>query len=381
MTRLLIRNAGHEVRTPLSSIINYLEVALEESLDERARLHLQRSLQASKSLVSVVNDLLNLTEVEGKVDFRIHETDVELNTTIAEVVVAFKDEAARKNLNIQVERDPTTPDTVRCDPNGIRQVLSNLLANAVQNSDNSYIYISMDHIKSTEANSWIKITFRDEGKGLLEHELDSIFQDFEQILDDEEVLNQVGEEKSKSKPLEIGLGLATAARFVRVNFGQIKISSEGQGKGVTVSITMPFRKALDDPSPRRGLSTNASLSLPTPLLDTLPRSPRTPPSTTGSMLKSETLETTSPTASTPDSSMDRYPFPTVASTREEKALNVLVAEDNPLNSRLLDTRLKRRGHSVQIAADGTACLTLFQNSSEVFDIILMDIQVGQNFHA
>ena len=65
MTRLLIRNAGHEVRTPLNSIINYLEVALEEALDQRARYHSQRSLQASKSLVCVVNDLLNLTEAEG----------------------------------------------------------------------------------------------------------------------------------------------------------------------------------------------------------------------------------------------------------------------------------------------------------------------------
>ena len=80
LTRILIRNAGHEgrphqhlyaelrqhcpVRTPLNSIINYLEVALEEVLDERARQHLQRSLQASKSLVFQVNDLLSLTEAE-----------------------------------------------------------------------------------------------------------------------------------------------------------------------------------------------------------------------------------------------------------------------------------------------------------------------------
>lgn len=70
MTRLLIRNAGHEVRTPLNSIINYLEVALEEKLDERARFHLKKSLEASKSLVFVVNDLLHLTEAEGGATLR-----------------------------------------------------------------------------------------------------------------------------------------------------------------------------------------------------------------------------------------------------------------------------------------------------------------------
>jgi signal transduction histidine kinase len=73
MTRLLIRNAGHEVRTPLNSIINYLEVALEETLGEPARHNLQKSLQASKSLVFVVNDLLNLTEAEDS-DFSVHGT-------------------------------------------------------------------------------------------------------------------------------------------------------------------------------------------------------------------------------------------------------------------------------------------------------------------
>lgn len=62
--RLIFSHADIAVRTPLNSIINYLEVALEEVLDERARQHLQRSLQASKSLVFQVNDLLNLTEVE-----------------------------------------------------------------------------------------------------------------------------------------------------------------------------------------------------------------------------------------------------------------------------------------------------------------------------
>jgi len=312
MTRLLIRNAGHEVRTPLNSIINYLEVALEEALDESARLHLQNSLQASKSLVSVINDLLNLTEAEDT-DFQIYEVNVDLNVMISEVVAAFKDETERKNLSVQVEHDIAVPRKVRCDPNRLRQVLSNLLANAVQNSDSSNIYINLDYINTTEANSLIRISFRGEGAGLLEHELDSIFQDFEQILDDE-LTKEISEEKPKPRPLEIGLGLATAARFVRVNFGQIKISSEGPGKGVTVSITMPFRKALTGHFSRPRLPTEASL--PTPPLDASPRSTRTPLSISGSNSRLQPSETILPPSSTPGSSMDRYPFPRTASAYE-----------------------------------------------------------------
>jgi signal transduction histidine kinase len=77
------------VRTPLNSIINYLEIALEEVLDERARQHLQRSLQASKSLVFQVNNLLNLTEVEES-DFDVHEDNVDLKNMIVEVIASLK---------------------------------------------------------------------------------------------------------------------------------------------------------------------------------------------------------------------------------------------------------------------------------------------------
>ena len=146
MTRRLIRNAGHEVRTPLNSIINYLEVALEETIDERARLHLQRSLQASKSLVFLVNDLLQLTEVE-KADFQIHEDNVDLRSTVSEVVAAFRTEEARRNLEIRIKNDEAVPQEVRCDPGGMRQVISNLLANALQSFDGGCINIGLQHTR------------------------------------------------------------------------------------------------------------------------------------------------------------------------------------------------------------------------------------------
>jgi signal transduction histidine kinase len=242
LTRLLIRNTGHEVRTPLNSIINYLEVALEESLDERSRFHLQRSLQASKSVVAVVNDLLTFTEAED-VDLEVHEDNIDLRVMLSEVMDAFKDESSRRGLTFQQECDPAIPRILRGDPNGLRQVLSNLLTNAIQNSESGKIYISVNHVKTTGAQFVVKVAFRDERVGLSEHELDSIFQDFEQILDEDETLSKDGREKAQHRPLGIGLGLATAARFVRLNYGQIIMSSDGLGKGTTVSVTMPFSRS------------------------------------------------------------------------------------------------------------------------------------------
>jgi len=88
MTRLLIRNTGHEVRTPLNSIINYLEVALEEILDENARQHLQNSLIANNSFMLAVIDLLDLTEAEDSL-FDVRADNVNLRRLISEVVDHF----------------------------------------------------------------------------------------------------------------------------------------------------------------------------------------------------------------------------------------------------------------------------------------------------
>ncbi|KUJ08015.1 uncharacterized protein LY89DRAFT_789271 [Mollisia scopiformis] len=376
MTRLLIRNARHEVRTPLNSIINYLKVALEEELDERARFHLQRSLQASKSLLFVVNDLLHLTEAEGA-DFQVHEDNVDLRSMLSEVIATFKDESVRRDLRIKLEDDKAVPQLVRCDPGALRQVASNLLSNSLQSTVNGEISIGLEHVQTTEANSVIKISFTDNGIGLSESQLDGIFKDFEQILDEEgEEKTQTGEQILPEKKMgpQIGLGLATVARFVRLQTGQISMSSEGQGKGTNVSITIPFRKALSGDFSRKQFSED--IALPTPTSG--PQSSKTP-KTSGSASSSLTQASVIDTATSPVSpgtATDRYPFPISPVNNDRPKFNVLVAEDNPLNSRLLETRLKRRGHSVRIAVDGKACVDAFKSSPHEFDFILMDIQLS-----
>jgi CheY-like chemotaxis protein len=374
MTRLLIRNAGHEVRTPLNSIINYLEFALEEALDERARYHLQRSLQASKSLVFVVNDLLQLTEAENA-DFHIHEDNVDLRSILSEVVAAFRDEASRRNLDVRIEDDKAVPQLVRCDPAGLRQVISNLLANGLQSSQDGYIDVGLQQIQTTHTNSVIKIFFKDEGTGLSEQQLDSIFQDFEQILDDDETPASAEQdtEERQSRPLQIGLGLATAARFVRHHSGQISMSSEGQGKGTSVSITIPFRKGLSGKFSRRSLSSD--IALQTPPLDIVSSKASSIPNNPSSSSTPLPTDTTTTSPSSLASSIGRHAFPTSPVRDEGHKFKVLVAEDNPLNSRLLETRLKRRGHTVQVVVDGKACVDAFKSCPEAFDVVLMDIQV------
>jgi signal transduction histidine kinase len=133
------------VRTPLNSIINYLEVALEEVLDERARQRLQTSLQASKSLVFQVNDLLNLTEAEDS-DFDVHEDNVDLKNMIIEVIASFKSGSSRHQVDIELEEDEEVSTVVRCDPSMLRQVIYNLLTNAIEHSNECPVCIRRKHL-------------------------------------------------------------------------------------------------------------------------------------------------------------------------------------------------------------------------------------------
>jgi CheY-like chemotaxis protein len=352
-----------------------MEVALEENLDERARYHLQKSLQASKSLVFVVNDLLQLTEAEHG-DFQIHEDNLDLRSMLSEVVAAFREEALRKNSDIRIKDDEAVPQLVRSDPAGLRQVVSNLLANALQSSFGGHVDVGLQLIQTTQANFMIVIFFKDYGTGLSEQQLDSIFQDFEQILDDEETpasSEQIAKEKL-SRPLQIGLGLATTARFVRHHSGQISMSSEGQGKGTNVSITIPFRKALTGNFSKR--QTSSEITLPTPPSDILSLKALNPSATPSSSLTSLPADAIVTSPSSPDLSTVRYPFPTSSVQDERHKFNVLVAEDNPLNSRLLENRPRRRGHAVQTVVDGKSCFDAFKSSPKIFDVVLMDIQVS-----
>lgn len=101
LTRLLLANSAHEVRTPLNAIINYLEIALEGALDQETRDNLAKSHSASKSLIYVINDLLDLTKIEEGQDL-IKDEVFDLPETIREATDSFKGDAKRKGLDYKV---------------------------------------------------------------------------------------------------------------------------------------------------------------------------------------------------------------------------------------------------------------------------------------
>jgi signal transduction histidine kinase len=167
------------VRTPLNAIINYLEIALEGNLDGDTREHLVKSYTASKSLIYVINDLLDLTRTEAGNDLFRHEA-FNLPATIEESVKMFEHDSHRPKLEVVVKVHSDFPKVVLGDQVKIRQVISNIIANAIKHTERGTV--SVEAIARGKSNNDVnvEISVADTGSGISPRKLDAIFQNFEQ---------------------------------------------------------------------------------------------------------------------------------------------------------------------------------------------------------
>lgn len=245
LTRLLLANSAHEVRTPLNAIINYLEIALEGALDQETRDNLSKSHSASKSLIYVINDLLDLTKTEEGGD--LVKGDVfNLKDTFKEATDAFSGDAKRKNITYEVVEHPGLPTHVLGDQRKVRQAISNIIANAIQHTSQGGIKVEM-HVATVDVGKAdIEVTVEDTGAGMTVNQLDSLFRDLEQVQTessdffgqgggDTKLLDN-GREKSERT---LGLGLAVVARIIRNMNGQLRLKSE-EGAGSRFVVVLPF---------------------------------------------------------------------------------------------------------------------------------------------
>ncbi|KAI0547983.1 hsp90-like protein [Xylaria curta] len=253
LTRLLLANSAHEVRTPLNAIINYLEIALEGTLDQDTRENLAKSHSASKSLIYVINDLLDLTKTEEGREL-VKDEIMDLPACILEATEPFKVDAKRKGLSYEVIRHPGLPKYVHGDYRRVRQAITNVTANAMQNTSTGSIKVESFVIEVLESRVRIEISVHDTGSGMSNEQLDNLFQDLEQVSSDSarsESLDAPLEEASESRTL--GLGLAVVARILRNMDGQLRVKS-GEGKGSRFVIQFPFELPSSDALEKLGES-------------------------------------------------------------------------------------------------------------------------------
>ncbi|KAJ5823815.1 CheY-like superfamily [Penicillium robsamsonii] len=247
LTRLLLANSAHEVRTPLNAIVNYLEIALEGALDDETRESLTKSHSASKSLIYVINDLLDLTNTEKGQDL-IKDESFDLESTFREAADMLSGDAKRKNISYTVSVHPGIPQSVVGDQRRVRQVISNVISNAIQHTKSGAVTTEMyrSATQSIPGHMGVEIVV-------------TLFNELEQVSTDETYYPEE-ENNTQNAPQKrvLGLGLALAARIVHNMHGQLAVRSE-EGKGSHFRIILQFRlpegtamdEDTDEISPKR----------------------------------------------------------------------------------------------------------------------------------
>ncbi|KAJ5885472.1 hypothetical protein N7495_009982 [Penicillium taxi] len=247
LTRLLLANSAHEVRTPLNAIINYLEIALEGTLDNETRESLTKSHSASKSLIYVINDLLDLTNLE-KGQSLIKDESFDLKSTFEEACDMLAGEAKRKHISYTVNAQPGIPPRVLGDQRRVRQVFTNVISNAIQQTASGAVTVEMWRSASQTLAGHVamEIVVVDTGAGMSKTKLESLFHELEQVstddnsYPDEDELDESLDSSRTQQKRVLGLGLALVARIVYNMQGQLGVRSE-EGKGSRVKILLQFR--------------------------------------------------------------------------------------------------------------------------------------------
>src|SRR5579872_5547514 len=228
-----LANMSHELRTPLNAIIGYSEMLEEETQDsgKLENLHDLRKIQsAGKHLLSLINDVLDLSKIEaGKMGLHLETFDV---SVMVEEMVTTLQPAVAKNSNTVRVRMAEDVGMMRADATKVRQILFNLMSNACKFTDRGTISLDVSQSVS-EGHEWIRFRVKDTGIGISAKQQQNLFQEFTQA--DATISRKYG---------GTGLGLAISYRFVQMMKGRISVESQ-PGQGSTFTVYLPAQVTLD----------------------------------------------------------------------------------------------------------------------------------------
>jgi PAS domain S-box-containing protein len=324
-----LANMSHEIRTPMNGIIGLTDLLLETPLTDTQQGYLAAVKNSAEDLLRIINDVLDLSKIEaGKLE--LHPESFSLRASLDQGLTSLSLRAQQKALELSIRVAAEVPDRLRGDGGRLRQILFNLVGNAIKFTDRGKVSVSV-RLAAAETRArhgleppsqaedpgsgqcWLHVCVSDTGIGIPPEKQAVIFETFTQA--DTLIARRYG---------GTGLGLAIARKLVRLLGGQIWVESE-RGRGSRFHFTCVFDvEARPEPS-----ADEPAGLCPAPL-------PK--------------------------------PAPEVA-----RSLRVLLAEDNLVNREVAAVTLKHLGHTVDAVATGREVLTALQESR--FDLVLMDVQM------
>jgi len=293
-----LANISHELRTPMNGVIGMLDIALDHDLNPELVEQLQTAQRCAHSLLSLLNDILDLSKIEaGKMT--LEKIPFDVRALLADCIKAHQPKAQENSVELVSEVSPSVPQHILGDPLRVRQILANLVSNAVKFTEHGSVALKMSGQFSQGSTFTLRFTVEDSGTGIPADKLLSIFDEFTQA--DGSVSRKYG---------GTGLGLAITRRLVELHGGDIKVTSE-LGRGTVFAVTLPCEATVNVSAP--ALAATASV--------------------------------TSPTGATPQS------------------VRILVVEDNQVNQKVVTAVLRKRGFYIELANDGQEALNKLEKSA------------------
>ncbi len=222
-----LANMSHEVRTPMNGIIGMTELALDTDLDAEQRHYLKTVKSSAEALLTIVNDILDFSKIEaGKMEFE--SLAFSIQDIVLEAVRVLAVSAHKKGLELIADFRPDVPPRIVGDPTRLRQVIINLIGNAIKFTDRGEVVIRVEVDQRTEHSVFLRFSIRDTGMGIPADKQQAIFEAFSQA--DVSTTRRFG---------GTGLGLAISARLVQLMDGKIWLESV-LGQGSVFSFTGRF---------------------------------------------------------------------------------------------------------------------------------------------
>ncbi|WP_243456468.1 response regulator [Mobilitalea sibirica] len=318
-----LANMSHEIRTPMNVIAGYVDLMQNTDLTKLQSSYLDSIKSATETLLLTINDILDYSKLEA--DKMILDNIIfNIKSLIEDSIGLFIPKVVGKNIAIEWSISPKVPEFFYGDPGRLKQILFNLISNAIKFTDIGYVRISVEMIKQTKETAKLGIKVSDTGIGMSSQVLERLFSEFTQA--DASTTRKYG---------GTGLGLAITKRLVELMKGKICAHSI-EGQGSEFCVTIDLNKVI-----------NASDIV---------------------MKIADEDDSTDTSYSFFDQYNKKY-----KRIKKIKKRKILLVEDTPANQKLLQIIITQLGYEVLVAENGLKALELCEN--EKYDLILMDCQM------